>query len=44
MFSGLVDILNANEVETFVLLVGCRELVDLGAIWATIEGDSFSTI
>lgn len=32
---------DANEVEAFAILVGCRELHNLGGILAFIEGDSF---
>ena len=43
-FSVFVEASNANEAETFALLVGCQELVNLSVILAIIEGDSFSAI
>lgn len=39
--SGPMVASDANEVEVFAILVGCRELHNLGGQLAIIEGDSF---
>lgn len=39
-----MDSLNANEVKVFALLIGCLELLRLGAYNAILQGDSLSTI
>lgn len=43
-FSSPFESLDANEVEAFALLVGCRELGRMGGYNAILERDSFSVI
>lgn len=44
VYSGSINCFDPNEVETFAMLVGCRELMKLGGHNAIVEGDSFSAI
>ena len=43
-FVGPVNCVDSNGAEMHALLVGCRELRQLGGFQAIIEGNSFSTI
>ena len=43
-FCGPMDTSDANEVEMYALLIGCRELLKLGGLAAIVDGDSFSAI
>ena len=43
-FVGPVNCVDSNRAEMYALLVGCRELRQLGGFMQIIEGDSFSTI
>ena len=43
-FSRPVDFFDANEAEVFALLLGWRQLLQLGVCNPILEGDSFSTI
>lgn len=39
-----MDALDVNEVEVFVLLKGCRELLRLGGYKAILKGDFFQLV
>lgn len=41
-FSGGVDCLDSNRAEAYAMLMGCRQLRNLGGLNAIIEGESLS--